>query len=201
MAFSDEDFESVYNDEVRRAGIGTARGLDFKGEGLEIIGVENAVYRVNLLGQKIVRAGMVSSARFARLVLFTSLKHVPYDTGTLFDSGYIKRDHDKAGKRYIYEVGYDTDYAALVHENPYGWTFQQGKGPFSGDLKMDHWLTNSIEAEKAAFPGMVKGEIIDHIAQALSGSPGIATQTDDESLPGEKEYNSWEDVLANWQVD
>jgi hypothetical protein len=201
MAFSDDDFKSVYDSEINRAGAGRARGMDFVGDGLEIIGVENAIQRVNLLGQKIVRAGMVSSARFARLVLFTSLKHVPYDTGELFDSGYIKRIHDKAAKRYIYEVGYDTHYAALVHENPYGWQFQQGKGPFSGDLKMDHWLTNAIEAEKSAFPGMVKGEIIDHIAQALTGNPVMTAQTDDEGLPGEKQFNSWEDVLANWQAD
>ncbi len=202
MAFKDVNFDDVYRSEISRSGLGSARGMDFAGEGLQIIGAEDAVAKLHMFGLQIVKASIVSSKRFADLVLFTSLKHVPFDTGLLWESGRVDRAHDANAHKYVYTVGYYTDYAALVHENPYGKTFHQGVGPYPGEQKIDHWLTYALEVESKAFPDLVRGEIRDHAAEfmATGGASASLSVELSGSGAGGGSFSSWEDVLANWKV-
>lgn len=202
MAFKNVNFEAEFHDSVGRASRGVSHGLDYMGQGLEIVGVDNAVRRLELLGAKVLQASIISSAAFARLVLFRSLKNVPFDEGFTFESGEMKRVHDKGNRRYIYEVSYgksgpSSDYALTIHENTRGVVFRAGKGPFPNDPKTSHWLTNALEVSQAEFPSMVKGEIINHIKEAVEGRTIIGMDmTDDPKAP---EAMSWEDVLK-WEV-
>ncbi len=65
------------------------------------------------------------AARYARgevgdELLRLSQKEVPHDEGTLANTGVSEREGDEQ------VVGYNTPYAARLHENP-GYTFQKGR--------------------------------------------------------------------------
>lgn len=52
-----------------------------------------------------------------RYVYMPSQRLVPFDTGLLKSTGYVIAQRD-ARDRLVGAVGYDTDYAIYVHENP-----------------------------------------------------------------------------------
>lgn len=120
-----------------------------------------------------------TSKRAAHKILNIAQKHVPYDTGTLFNSGRVT---DGGGNtigstevehvmiktargytamiEYLVVFGDDlADYALFVHENVQGVTWKPGTGPYPTEPKMDRFLATAAD--------IVAPEITPTLAKAI----------------------------------
>lgn len=127
---------------------------------VKTVGIEDLEANLEQIRERIVRSINFTCKISARVVLFNSRHHVPYDTGALFDSSKVTDVSDRKDFP-EYEVTYDTEYAAAVHEMFK--EYIQGKGPYPQFLKTAKFLENAAKSQAEKFPEDVAKAVDDAI--------------------------------------
>jgi hypothetical protein len=132
---------------------------------VEVTGVETVLTRLRQIGAAILPRGGIALEQEADAILEKSQEIVPYDTGSLHDSGKVEQwaivsPHVvQAAVRYGGRQGYQgripEQYALIVHTNARGVTFRGGK--------QDHYLSTPTFA---ATQGMLS-RIAEQVRNAL----------------------------------
>jgi 2-dehydropantoate 2-reductase len=121
----------------------------------------------------IVRSLQFTCRISARVVLFNSLHHVPYDTGELFDTGKAV-DVSERPDFPQWEVSYDTSYAAAGHE--IFREYVQGKGKYPQFFKKAKFLEDAAKDQADKFPE----DVAETVRAAVSGSAPPTVSNDPE---------------------
>lgn len=140
MAFRDSDIKTF-----------TTNALSVR---VGVEGMRNVERELQLAHRYLVQSHGFATEYQARMVWRASQKMVPYDEGDLKASGKIDPEEMSDGKS-VYQVVYDAEYAAAVHEG-IGKNFQQGKDPEYPDaVKQAKYLETASSTYAKAFPQTV----------------------------------------------
>lgn len=144
MAFRPEDIAGSHSEAIR---------LD-----VSVIGARGVSDNLSIVARHIQQVVDIATEEFATKVLNLSHEEVPYQYGTLHDSGRVQ-DFTVNKERPEWAVVYDAEYAAAVHETPKNYVQDHPGAPATSRQRKWKYLEDPFNELKDQFPGFLASEV------------------------------------------
>lgn len=135
-----------------------ARG-DVRGSmDINVIGLRGVSDNLSVVSRYIQEVADIATEAFANEVLELSHQEVPYQYGTLHDSGRVQ-DFTMSQEKPEWAVVYDAEYAVVVHETPLNYVQDHEGAPPTPRQRKWKYLEDPFNELKDKYPGFLASEV------------------------------------------